>query len=111
MPDKWKHACISPDATIGEAIRTIDESSLQIALVVRDKRLCGTLTDGDVRRAMLRGLALSDSVSSAMNPNPKTAFLSDSREMLVDRMRQLRIRQLPILNSEGELAGLAVVDE
>jgi dTDP-glucose pyrophosphorylase len=111
MPNNWRQVCISPAATIGEAIRTIDESSLQIALVVESNRLCGTLTDGDVRRAMLKGLALSDSVSRAMNSNPKSAFLGDSRESLVERMRQHRIRQMPILNSDGELAGLAVVDE
>lgn len=111
MLNKWRQVCISPAATIGEAIRTIDESSLQIALVVDGSRLCGSLTDGDVRRAMLRGLTLDDSVSRAMNPNPKTAFVGDSRELLVDRMRQLRIRQMPIIDSNGKLAGLEVVDE
>ncbi len=111
MPIKWRQVCISPAATIGEAIRTIDESSLQIALVVEGNQLCGTLTDGDVRRAMLKGFALTDSVSKAMNAHPKSAFLGDSRELLVERMRQHRIRQMPILNSDGELAGLAVADE
>ena len=111
MPNRWKDVCISPAATISEAIRTIDDNSLQIALVVNGSRLCGTLTDGDVRRAMLRGLTLNDPVSRAMNPNPKTAFLGDSRELLVDRMRQLRVRQMPIIDSGGALAGLEVVDE
>ena len=111
MTDRWRQVCISPTATIGEAIRTIDESSLQIALVVDGSRLCGSLTDGDVRRAMLRGLTLDDPVSRAMNPNPKTAFLGDSRELLVARMRQLRIRQIPIIDSDGALSGLEVIDE
>jgi dTDP-glucose pyrophosphorylase len=103
--------CISPTSTIAEAIRVIDASSLQIALVVDDTRLCGTLTDGDVRRSMLKGHTLNDPVSSAMNPNPKTAFLGDSRELLVARMRQLRVRHIPIINSDGALSGLEVVDE
>jgi dTDP-glucose pyrophosphorylase len=111
MPNRWNEVCISPAATISEAIQTIDENSLQIALVVDGSRLCGTLTDGDVRRAMLRGLTLNDPVSRAMNPNPKTAYLGDSRELLVARMRQLRVRQMPIIDSEGTLCGLEVVDE
>ena len=111
MPNRWRQVCISPMATIGEAIRTIDESSLQIALVVDGSRLCGSLTDGDVRRAMLKGLTLDEPVSRAMNPNPKTGFLGESRELLVERMRQLRIRQMPILNFNGEIADLAIVDE
>ncbi|MDR3725087.1 MAG: nucleotidyltransferase family protein [Terracidiphilus sp.] len=111
MTSKWKTSCIKPAAPIAEALRTIDESSLQIALVVEDTRLCGTLTDGDVRRAMLKGITLNDPVSKAMNPNPKTAFLGDSRELLVARMRQLRVRHMPIVDSNGALAGLEVVDE
>jgi dTDP-glucose pyrophosphorylase len=111
MPNRWRQACISPATTIGQAIRTIDENSLQIALVVDGSRLCGTLTDGDVRRAMLKGLTLNDPVSRAMNPNPKTAFVGDSRELLVTRMRQLRVRQMPIIDSDGVLSGLEVVDE
>ncbi len=111
MIDRWMTCCISPTSTIAEAIRVIDASSLQIALVVDDTRLCGTLTDGDVRRSMLKGHTLNDPVSSAMNPNPKTAFLGDSRELLVARMRQLRVRHIPIINSDGALSGLEVVDE
>lgn len=111
MPNRWTDVCISPTATIGEAIRTIDESSLQIALAVEDNRLRGTLTDGDVRRAMLKGLTLNDPVYRAMNPNPKTAFMGDDRELLIARMRQLRIRQMPIIDSDGVLTGLEVVDE
>jgi dTDP-glucose pyrophosphorylase len=111
MPSTWRQACISLTASIGEAIRIIDESSLQIALVIDGNRLCGTLTDGDVRRAMLKGLTLNDIVSKAMNSNPKTAFLGDSRELLVARMRQLRVRQMPIIDSNGALSGLEVVDE
>ena len=49
----WKKAVLDPSATLGEAIRNLDESALQIALVVDpDGRLLGTITDGDVRRAI-----------------------------------------------------------
>ncbi|MGA7859478.1 MAG: CBS domain-containing protein, partial [Terracidiphilus sp.] len=58
MTDRWKTCCISPGVTIAEAIRTIEESCLQIALVVEGKRLKGTLTDGDVRRGLLAGTPL-----------------------------------------------------
>jgi dTDP-glucose pyrophosphorylase len=111
IPNSWRQVCISPAATIGEAIRTIDESSIQIVLVVDGSRLCGTLTDGDARRAMLRGLTLNDLVSRAMNPNPQTAFAGDSRESMLARMKKLHIRQMPIVGEDGALAGLEIVDE
>ncbi len=111
MPHNWKRACISRASSIAEAIRTIDESSLQIALVVDGGNLCGTLTDGDIRRAMLHSIPLSDPVSTVMNPNPKTAILGDSREAIVARMRQLHVRQMPILTLDGTLAGLEIIDD
>jgi len=111
MPNRWRQDCIPLTATIGEAIRTIEESFAQIALVVNGDHLCGTLTDGDIRRAMLKGMALGDLASAAMNPSPKTAFLGDSRELLAARMRQFHVRQMPIVDSFGALTGLEVVDD
>ncbi len=111
MPNSWKQVCISPLATIGEAIQTIDAGSLQIALVVEDNRLCGTLTDGDIRRAMLKGLTLDDPASKAMNTGPRTALQGDSRESVIARMRQLHIRQMPIITSDGAITGLETIDE
>jgi dTDP-glucose pyrophosphorylase len=111
MINKWKTCCISPAATIEEAIHRIDESSLQIALVVEDHRLIGTLTDGDIRRALLEGSRLKDSVVPAMNPHPATADFGSDRESVIARMRHGQIRQMPILNAAGELVGMEILDE
>lgn len=104
-------ACVPPSATIGDAVKKIDESSIQIALIVDQARLCGTLTDGDVRRALLRGLTLADSVTLAMNSAPKTAFTGETRTAILARMRQLSIRHLPIVNNDGELIDLEILDD
>lgn len=111
MSTRWKQACISPTASIGDAIRSIDQSSLQIALIVEDGHLRGTLTDGDVRRAILRGSSLNDPVISAMNPHPKTAILGESRDVVIAQMQNLSIRQMPIVDSEGLLTGLEILDD
>lgn len=111
MLQKWKRLCVHPANTLGDAIRAIDENSVQIALVVDHDRLCGTLTDGDVRRALLRGTSLQDPVTCAMNASPKTALAGDNREAIVARMRQLSIRQIPIVDAEGVLVGLEILDE
>ena len=60
MTDRWRDALLKVDATLQQSIKSLDESCLQIALVVGvDGRLVGTLTDGDVRRGLLRGLDLN----------------------------------------------------
>ena len=58
---------------VRDVITTIDASGRQIALVIDDGRLLGIVTDGDIRRGILRGVGLTDSVSDVMNRTPKTA--------------------------------------
>ena len=108
----WKRALISTDATMRAAIGHIDESSLQIAMVVDvNGRLLGTVTDGDVRRGILRGLAIDAPVTEVMNRKPTTAQRNDSREHIVALMRQRSVHQVPVLDSDGRVTGLEVFDE
>ena len=63
----WQNTIINHKSSIRDVIETIDRSALQIALVVDDDaKLVGTVTDGDVRRGILRGLSLDDSVDKIM---------------------------------------------
>ena len=62
---------VAPSATIKQVIETIDRSAAKVALVVDDnRRLLGTVTDGDVRRGLLRGVTLSDTAAAVMNGKP-----------------------------------------
>ena len=59
-----RQVCIPPDSTIRHAADSIDRSEKGIALVVNgDGRLVDTITDGDIRRAMLAGVAMETSVA------------------------------------------------
>ena len=59
---------ISPESSVLDAVRTIDRGAMQIALVVDGHgRLKGTVTDGDVRRGVLRGVKFDEPVSAVMN--------------------------------------------
>ena len=56
---------VSSNSSIRDAITCLEDNNAKIALVVDDdKRLLDTITDGDVRRAILAGINLDDSVSS-----------------------------------------------
>ena len=73
MPYDSKKLEVSPETTILSVIEVISAGGLQIALVVdSSRRLLGTVTDGDIRRAILRGQALSEPVSRVMNSKPAT---------------------------------------
>ena len=108
----WRELLVSPNESIREAIRRIDSGRAQIVLVVdAGGRLAGTITDGDVRRGILKGRSLDDAAERVMNPSPLTAHVNESREALLRMMRQRQLHQIPLLDSTGRLAGLEVLDE
>src|SRR3990172_7316827 len=108
----WKQSVVRGSTTIRDTIRMIDASAMQIALVVDNmSRLIGTVTDGDVRRAILRGTNLEAPVESIMNPRPTTATINESRDGILLMMRQKQLHQIPILDEEGRLAGVEILDD
>jgi len=105
----WKNALVSPEATLAEAIRIIDQTGLQIALVTdREGRLLGTLTDGDVRRALLALQSLHEPVKRFMNRRPCCIDEHQSRDEAVCLMKSRRLRQIPVLDGRGRVVDLEI---
>lgn len=110
MPTNWKSALVGPQTPLEQAIATIDQSSLQIAIVVdADQRLLGTLTDGDVRRAMLRHVPLDVPVSQVMGTSPKTAQSDWSKELILAVMKSIQVNHLPVVDADGRIVGLEML--
>lgn len=108
----WRKIVISPDTPILEAIRIIDEGSMQIAVVADDGgRLRGTVTDGDIRRGILKGVSLDSPVERVMNRDPIIAHPGDGQERITGVMMLRDIRNIPLVDSEGQLVGLEVLRE
>lgn len=108
----WQQLLIAPTATIREAIAHIDSGNAQIALVTDTRGvLAGTVTDGDVRRGLLRGLTLDDSVSLIMNKIPTTANPREDRNAILDLMKRKLVHQIPLVDEGGRVIGLETLDE
>ena len=108
----WQRITIAPHATMGDAIARIDEAGLQLALVVdADGRLLGVLSDGDIRRAVLRGCALSTPAAEIMNTSPTTAPEASSRADLLGLMRRRVLHHVPLLDADRRVVGLVTLDE
>lgn len=109
---RWETALISPDMTLREALERIDRAGSQMALVVDGERhLLGTLSDGDVRRGLLKGLSLSEKVTTAMHVSPTWAHASEDRRSMLAKMRRLGLHQLPVIDASGAVVGLEVLDD
>lgn len=110
--DMWKKSLIPETATLGHVIRNLDESSLQIALVVSpDGVLIGTLTDGDVRRGLLRGLDLSSSITPIIYREPVVVPPQLGRDTVLQLMQANKIHQLPVVDEDRRVVGLHLWDE
>jgi dTDP-glucose pyrophosphorylase len=108
----WKNVVLTRNATLKDSIRCIDASALQVALVLGPgSELVGMLTDGDVRRALLRGIGMDATVEKAMNANPMTAPVGSLPDWLRGEMRRNSIRHLPLLDSTGRVVDLATLND
>jgi dTDP-glucose pyrophosphorylase len=108
----WEKALIAPSTTLRMALETINQVGCQIALVVdEERRLLGTLSDGDARRALLEGLNLNALVGSAMHLTPTCAAEGDDRQTRLATMRRCGLHQLPIISADGRVVGLETVDD
>lgn len=107
MEKNWKEIAIAPAAPLRDALGVIDAGALRLALVVDEAGLLlGTLSDGDVRRALIHGLALTEPVSQAMNRQPRTVHTSVSREEVFAIMDQHDLLVIPVVEDDGRMVGL-----
>lgn len=108
----WRRAVLMSTQTIEDAIACLDASGLQIVLVVSDIGvLLGTITDGDIRRGLLRGLNLSACVTDVLHANALVMTPQVPKELAVELMRANRIMQLPVVDEHRIVIGLYVWDD
>jgi dTDP-glucose pyrophosphorylase len=98
----FKKTLITKDAKVIDALKSIDSSGLQVALVIDDiGRLLGVITDGDFRRGFLRGVKMDDPAMEIMNPNPLSATLDTPEHKILELMKLRFLSQIPIVDRDG----------
>jgi len=108
----WRDLLIDPAATIRDTIARIDAGNAGIVLVADSgDHLLGTVTDGDVRRGLLRGLSLTDRVEEVMNKAPTTTSHRDDRTAILALMKRKLFHQIPLVDERGRVVGLETIDE
>jgi dTDP-glucose pyrophosphorylase len=107
MSDQLRQSFVPAAATIADAMRSLDVSMSQIVLVVDDKdRLIGTVTDGDIRRALLLGKALDSPVGPHANRECFTVSEETARADVLELMQARQIAQVPIIDDDRRVVGL-----
>lgn len=103
---------ITPTATIKEAMKTIDDGAMKIALVVeKDLKLLGTISDGDIRRAILNGVNLDEGIAHIYNTNAIKAYIDTPKNELKKLAKRHNILRVPIVDDNEKLVSMELVEE
>ena len=101
---RWKEAVCSQNESLEALLKKVDSAGTQMGFVLDNaQKLVGIVSDGDVRRALLRGENLTTPIENVMNRNPKTSHVNLSRSDLIAILEKNSIQHLPILNDHGVL--------
>ena len=102
---------INQNASIKQALKVIDKGAIKVAVVLSDDGLLlGMLSDGDIRRALLNGMSLDDSITSIINKHPVVANINDTKERILELANEKKLHQIPII-SNGKLIGIQDIRE
>lgn len=105
----YKNILLKPTATIKEALQTIDTQAIRIAIVIDDKnKVIGTISDGDIRRAILKGKDLSSSIEDVYYKKPTLCHINDSIDKIIQTAVSKKLYQIPIVDNKG---GLVRIEE
>jgi dTDP-glucose pyrophosphorylase len=108
----WEKSILKFNSSINEAIISLNTSSCKIAIIVSENNtFIGTVSDGDIRRSLLKGLNLESPISSIVNRTPLICSPSFSLESISKLMTENKIQQIPIVNESGKVVGLHLWEE
>ena len=105
--DDWRKVLLTPKDSLERTIKVLHEGGCRIALVA-DKfgMLLGTVTDGDIRRALINQLTMESPVSLIMNGNPITVDDKINNKEILSLMSDQSLLHMPIIDKDGILCGL-----
>lgn len=108
----WRQAILPANSTIEQAIRNLDQVAIKIVLVTNETGVLeGTISDGDIRRGLLKGLGLNSQISSVIHRNALVVPPELGRELVKQLMVANKIQQIPVVDDEYHVIGLHLWDE
>jgi dTDP-glucose pyrophosphorylase len=108
----WRKAILPSSATIQQAIRNLDWVAIKIVLVANEAgELEGTISDGDIRRGLLKGLDLNSPIASVIHRNALVVPPEMGRDMVMQLMVANKIQQIPVVDEQHHVIGLHLWDE
>jgi dTDP-glucose pyrophosphorylase len=112
IPKDWRDAILPEISTLGDVIHNLNKVGIKIVLIVDNlKKFLGTISDGDIRRGLLKGLNFSSPISSIIQKNSFVALPETPKEIVKQLMLANKIQQIPIVDKSQHVVGLHFWDE
>ncbi len=110
--EDWRSLLLHSTNLVRDAISVIDKYDQKIAIVINENRkLLGTITDGDIRRGLLKGYGLDASVQQIMQTHPTTGSIYDDSIHLLEILDAKKLTFIPLLDEEGHLVDVKQKEE
>ena len=106
MIDKIQSRVITPNLSLLEAMKRMDEAKVKTLFVLEGEHFEGIITLGDIQRAIINNIALKEPVSRILNKNKVYGYVSEGDEGIKEKMRSMRAEVMPILDEQGELVNV-----
>ncbi len=111
MTENWQKILILPGTTMEETIAVIDQGTLKLALVVDEKRhLLGVVSDGDIRRALIKHLPMHTPIEKVMNKSPMVVDKGTSKTKVLNLMKSKGMLAIPVIDN-GIVVGLETLQK
>ena len=108
----WSDAILLKTASIKQAVQNLTDTSFKIVIVTNEVgEFEGTVSDGDIRRGLLRGLDFDSSIKSIVQKNAFVVTSDLKRELILQLMTANKIQQIPIVDVKNKISGLHLWDE
>jgi len=108
----WRQAILPTNATIGQVIGNLNQIAIKIVMVTNEEGILeGTISDGDIRRALLKGLDLNSPITNVVHRNALVVSPELDRELVKQLMIANKIQQIPVVDATHHIVGLHLWDE
>jgi dTDP-glucose pyrophosphorylase len=104
------HPTLKAGGTLREAVAVMEQDGRGLAVVVRAGRVVGTVTDAQVRRAVLAGHSLDSPVDDVMSRRPVAVDPKATAKTVLDLLQAHRLRAVPVVD-KGRLVGVRTLDD
>lgn len=103
MIKKIKERIIAPSASLLDAMKQMDEHKVKMLFVFTEEHFKSIITIGDIQRAVIKNILLSEPVVSILEKNKKYVTPDESKEEVRKKMLSLRAECMPVVDEQGEL--------